>query len=106
MVCQGFADGEGELLRQIRAAVGDDIPLVISLDLYANISPEMVDYTVAISIFWTYPNLDMAATGARCGIQMCYFFKQCAVWKSLSATSLSDSFACATHRYDALQRNL
>ena len=73
MVCKDFADGEGELLRQIRAAVGDDIPLVISLDLYANISPEMVDYTFAISIFRTYPYLDIAATGARCAVQMCDF---------------------------------
>ena len=71
MVCKGFVDGEGELLRQIRAAVGDEIPLVISLDLHANISPEMVDYTSAISIFRTYPHLDMAVTGARCAVQMC-----------------------------------
>ena len=60
IVCKGFADGEGELLRQIWAAFGNDIPLVISLDLHANISPEMVDYTSAISIFrtirtWIWP---------------------------------------------------
>ena len=60
MICKGFADGEGELLRQIRAAVGDEIPVVISLDLHANISPKMVDYTSAISIFRTYTHLDMA----------------------------------------------
>ena len=58
-------------MRLIRAAVGDEIPLVISLDLHANISPEMVDYTSAISIFRTSPHLDMADTGARCAVQMC-----------------------------------
>ena len=70
MVCKVFADGEGELLRQIQAAVGDKIPLVISLEQHANISTEMVDYTSAISILRTYPHLDMADTGARCAFQM------------------------------------
>ena len=45
-------------------------PLVISLDLHANISPKMFDYTAALSIFRIYPHLNMADTGARCTFQM------------------------------------
>ena len=70
-VCKSFADGKGKLLRQIRAAVGDEIPLAISLDLHANISPKLADYTSAISNFQPYPHLDMADIGARCAVQMC-----------------------------------
>ena len=34
-------DGEGELLRRIRGIVGDDLPIVASLDYHANLTPEM-----------------------------------------------------------------
>ena len=44
--------------------------LVISLDLHANVSPKMVDYAAAMSIFRTISHLDMANTGARCAGQM------------------------------------
>lgn len=65
MVTDAFPDGEGELLRRLRQAVGDDIPIVVSLDLHANISPQMVELSTAMTIFRTYPHLDMAASGAR-----------------------------------------
>ena len=65
MVTDAYPDGEGELLQRLRQAVGDDIPIVISLDLHANISPAMVKLSTAMTIFRTYPHLDMAASGAR-----------------------------------------
>jgi microcystin degradation protein MlrC len=66
MVTESYNDGEGEILRRIRELVGSELPIVVSLDLHANISPEMVDRSSYISIFRTYPHLDMAETGARC----------------------------------------
>lgn len=66
MVTESHADGEGEILRRVRAVVGDDLPVAVSLDLHANITAEMVDLASFIAIFRTYPHLDMAATGARC----------------------------------------
>ncbi len=65
MVTESFNDGEGELLRRIRARVGDDLPIVISLDLHANLTLQMVEHASSITIFRTYPHLDMARTGAR-----------------------------------------
>ncbi len=65
MVTTRYDDGEGELLRRIRAVYGADLPIVISLDLHANISPAMVTHTDAMTIFRTYPHLDMAQAGAR-----------------------------------------
>ena len=38
MVTESHDDGEGELLRRVRAAVGDDVPILVSLDLHANVS--------------------------------------------------------------------
>ncbi len=65
MVVETFEDGEGELLRQVREIVGPDMPIIISLDLHANVTEAMVRHATAISIFRTYPHLDMALTGAR-----------------------------------------
>ncbi len=65
MVVESFEDGEGELLRRVRAVIGPDMPLVVSLDLHANITDAMIEQSDAITVFRTYPHLDMAQTGAR-----------------------------------------
>jgi microcystin degradation protein MlrC len=65
MVAEHFEDGEGELLRRVREIVGADLPVLVSLDLHANVTEAMVEYATAITIFRTYPHLDMAETGAR-----------------------------------------
>src|SRR5258708_32618335 len=65
MVTEDFEDGEGELLRRIRACVGQDMPIAISLDYHANVTPEMVDYADAVSAYLTYPPVDRPETGVR-----------------------------------------
>jgi len=65
MVTEHYEDGEGELLRRVREIVGLSIPVVISLDLHANVTEGMVENSDAMTIYRTYPHLDMAATGAR-----------------------------------------
>lgn len=65
MVCEHFQDGEGELLRRVREIVGPDMPIAISLDLHANVTPEMVEHADLIDIYRNYPHTDMAETGAR-----------------------------------------
>ena len=63
MVTEHFDDGEGEILARVRHAIGPDLPLVVSLDLHANVSPAMVDYADALIAYRTYPHVDMAETG-------------------------------------------
>ncbi len=63
MVSAPFEDGEGELLRRVRAVVGDKVPVVISLDYHANVTPEMVDCTDALIGYRTYPHVDRPETG-------------------------------------------
>ncbi len=65
MVTEHLEDGEGEILSRVRSIIGPDKPLVISLDLHANITERMVNQATAMTIFRTYPHLDMADTGAR-----------------------------------------
>ena len=68
MVTESFQDGEGELLARLRARLGDDIPIAVSLDLHANLTSKMVEMADVLTIFRTYPHLDMAQTGQRAGI--------------------------------------
>src|SRR4030088_3052627 len=63
MVTEHFDDGEGEILARVRKAIGNDLPLVVSLDLHANVTPEMVEHADALIAYRTYPHIDMVGTG-------------------------------------------
>jgi microcystin degradation protein MlrC len=65
MVTEHVDDGEGELLARLRKRIGPDLPVVTSLDLHANITPEMMTHADALIAYRTYPHVDMALTGAR-----------------------------------------
>jgi microcystin degradation protein MlrC len=63
MVTEHVDDGEGEILARVRQAIGKDLPLVVSLDLHANVTPDMVEHADALIAYRTYPHVDMADTG-------------------------------------------
>ena len=65
MVAENTEDGEGELLRRIRGIVGDEMPIVASLDYHANLTPDMAALATALVGYRTYPHIDMAETGRR-----------------------------------------
>jgi microcystin degradation protein MlrC len=65
MVVETYDDGEGELLRRVREAVGPRVPVVASLDLHANVTRAMFERANALVAYRTYPHVDMAETGAR-----------------------------------------
>ena len=65
MVTETHDDGEGEILARIRRAVGPRVPIVVSLDLHANMSDIMLDRADALIAYRTYPHVDMAETGLR-----------------------------------------
>jgi microcystin degradation protein MlrC len=63
MVTEHLDDGEGEILARVRKVIGKELPLVVSLDLHANVTPEMVEHADALIAYRTYPHVDMADTG-------------------------------------------
>src|SRR6202030_1395366 len=63
MVSEHLDDGEGEILARLRRVIGNDLPLVASLDLHANVTPQMVEHADALIAYRTYPHVDMADTG-------------------------------------------
>jgi microcystin degradation protein MlrC len=70
MVAEHLDDGEGELLARVRQAIGKDTPLVVSLDLHANVTPAMIEHADALIAYRTYPHVDMANTGRACARHM------------------------------------
>ncbi|MBN8245459.1 M81 family metallopeptidase [Nitratireductor aquimarinus] len=65
MVAEHLDDGEGELIARVRAVVGPDVPIAVSLDLHGNTTQLMVDEADLLVAFRTYPHVDMAETGRR-----------------------------------------
>ncbi len=65
MVAEHLEDGEGEVLRRVRALVGASVPISVSLDLHANVTEEMVALADVLDAYRTYPHVDMGETGAR-----------------------------------------
>ena len=66
MVTQTHEDGEGELLRRIRA-VAPDVPIGVALDMHTNLYDAMGQHATVMAGYQTYPHVDMYETGLRAG---------------------------------------
>ena len=58
MVSEAYPDVEGEILSRLRKRLSKSLPIAITLDLHANISPEMVAHTDILVGYDTYPHID------------------------------------------------
>lgn len=65
MVAEHLEDGDGELVRRVREAVGPAVLISVSLDMHANVSPQLFEHADGLVAYQTYPHLDMAETGAK-----------------------------------------
>ncbi len=63
METQETQDAEGRLLEEIRKVAGQDIPIVTTLDLHANLTQRMVDNANAFFPYREYPHHDMYIRG-------------------------------------------
>ena len=63
MVTEEYEDAEAEIVRRVRELVPDDIPIVVTLDLHANISPALAERATVIIGYDTYPHVDMRERG-------------------------------------------
>jgi microcystin degradation protein MlrC len=70
MVLENYPDGEGELLESLRKIVGNDIPIMISLDLHANITEKMRSNINGMFPFDHYPHIDMYERGCEAAINL------------------------------------
>ena len=62
---EGIDDSEGWLLARVRHVIGPHLPLVVTLDLHANVTLAMARHASAIVGYHTYPHIDMYETGRK-----------------------------------------
>ena len=47
-VAEGTPDPEGDLIEAVRGLVGPDVPIVVTLDLHAHVTPAMVRHALSL----------------------------------------------------------
>ncbi len=64
-VAEGADDLEGDLLARIRAMTGRTLPIIVTLDLHANVTPEMAREATALLSVNFYPHVDSYERGGE-----------------------------------------
>lgn len=59
------SSADAELTRRVRARVGPGVPIVVTLDLHANVRPSFLAELDGVLGYRTYPHIDMAETGRK-----------------------------------------
>jgi len=65
MAADGHPDVEGDILRELRARVNLSTPIVVTLDMHANITREMVEAVDVLVTYHSMPHIDIFETGQR-----------------------------------------
>ncbi|MFP4501920.1 MAG: M81 family metallopeptidase [Candidatus Hydrogenedentota bacterium] len=66
MGSESRVSADSETLRRVRAVTGPELPIVVSLDMHANIAPDMVRLPTATLAYTTYPHVDQRERGLEC----------------------------------------
>lgn len=63
MVTPKYPSADTEVVRRLRAALGPELPISVTLDFHANADPAMTQYVQSIVGYQTYPHVDQRACG-------------------------------------------
>ena len=63
MVADGHPDAEGDFVTTLRELAGPDMPIVVTLDLHANVTPKLAKAATVLVPFENYPHDDQYQTG-------------------------------------------
>ncbi len=63
MVTPHHPDADAETLRRVRAALGPDVPLAVTLDFHGNVTPQMAESANILVGYQTYPHVDQRPRG-------------------------------------------
>nr|WP_286672483.1 M81 family metallopeptidase [Cohnella hashimotonis] len=67
MAAEGCDDAGGALVEEVRTRLGPEKPIVVSLDLHANVTYKIVEGVQGIIGYRTFPHTDHHDTGIRAG---------------------------------------
>ncbi len=70
MVLEDAPDGEGELLEEIRNLVGDNLPIMASLDMHANLTEKMIKNANGLFPYDNNPHTDLYERGYEAAVNI------------------------------------
>jgi len=70
MVTETRQDTETHILNDVRRAVGYDLPVMVALDLHANLDPSLLTKATAVFGYRSSPHVDAGETGERAASAM------------------------------------
>jgi microcystin degradation protein MlrC len=59
------SSADAEMMKRIRQVIGSKLPVVITLDSHANVTPPLLEQIQGLVGYRTYPHVDMAETGRK-----------------------------------------
>ena len=62
-VAENYPDADGEVIARVRAIVGPDVPIIVTLDCHANVSRRMFEQADVLVIYRSCPHLDQKQRG-------------------------------------------
>jgi microcystin degradation protein MlrC len=65
MVAESHLHADAEIVRRVRQALGKEIPVVVTHDFHANVSPEIVELSTALITYKENPHLDAKERGIQ-----------------------------------------
>ena len=65
-VSEEYPDVDGEVAARVRALVGPDVPVGMTLDMHGNLSQKMIENTTATVVYRTNPHLDPRPRALEC----------------------------------------
>lgn len=65
LVADDEPEGDAGILRRVRAAVGPDLPIVVTHDFHCNICPELIENATALIVYRTNPHTDQHERGLQ-----------------------------------------
>jgi microcystin degradation protein MlrC len=65
MVVESYPSGDAELTRRVREAMGPDIPIIVTHDFHANVTPEIVEHSNVLITYKENPHLDTKERGIQ-----------------------------------------
>ncbi len=71
LASQDVDDAEGHLIEATRKIVGDDTPIVVSLDLHGILTDRILKHSDAVVVYHTNPHVDFYQTGQRAARLLC-----------------------------------
>lgn len=65
-VAEVHRDADGEILERVRNVVGGAVPIGVTYDMHANVSPRMVECATVVNTYMTNPHLDARLRARQC----------------------------------------